>query len=63
MFKNFFDVHLGKAFSGNNRNVNSYYIVVLNQDQSLKWFSGTLRNDEDNYDTVTGEGVMQPAFI
>ena len=45
MFKQSFNLKLGKAVCGSVRNTNSYYVVLLNNDRSIKWISRNMRND------------------
>ena len=61
--KSVYNLKVAKAVCGGNRNVSSYYVVLISQNRSLKWISKTMRNDEDADDILTGEGQMVPAIV
>ena len=61
--RNIYSVKLTKVVSSGVRNNSAYYVVLINQDGSLKWISKNLRNDEDSEDTLAGEGQMMPVKV
>jgi hypothetical protein len=59
----YYEVKLGKIVCGGNRNISSYYVVLKDEKQPVKYISKAMRLDEDNEDTVTGEVEIKPTLL
>ena len=58
-----YHIELSKLVTGGVRNIDSYYIILTDSSRSVKWISKSMRNDEDNDDTIVGDGSIIPTYL
>jgi hypothetical protein len=58
-----YQIKLAKIVCGGHRNIDSYYVVLRDEKQHMKYISRAMRNDEDNEDEVTGEVEIKPNLL